>query len=67
MAWRLTLGFQYKTALKGLTLGIAMQNFGPDLRFDGPDLDRVVKLQDAVPEADPQAGVAQFPHVTGSG
>ena len=53
-------GFQYKTALKGLTLGIAMQNFGPDLRFDGPDLDRVVKLQDAVPEADPQAGSRSF-------
>lgn len=53
-------GFQYKTALKGLTLGIAMRNFGPDLRFDGPDLDRVVKLQDAIPEADPQAGSRTF-------
>ncbi|MFT5368272.1 MAG: hypothetical protein ACI8V2_003236 [Candidatus Latescibacterota bacterium] len=48
-------GFQYKTALQGLTLAIAMRNFGPDLRFDGLDLDRNVSLSDAIPSADPQA------------
>lgn len=48
-------GFQYKTALEGLTLAIAMRNFGPDVRFDGPDLDRTVSLSDAIPSADPQA------------
>jgi hypothetical protein len=48
-------GFQYKTALQGLTLAIAMRNFGPDLRFNGPDLDRTVSLSDALPNADPQA------------
>jgi len=48
-------GFQYKTALKGLTLAIAMRNFGPDMKFDGPDLDRTVSLSDAIPSADPQA------------
>lgn len=48
-------GFQYKTALDGLTLAIAMRNFGPDLRFNGPDLDRTVSLSDAIPSADPQA------------
>ena len=53
-------GFQYKTALKGLTLGIAMRNFGPDLRFDGPDLERGVRLQDAIPNADPQATSRNF-------
>ena len=53
-------GFQYKTALKGLTLGIAMRNFGPDLKFDGPDLERQVRLQDAVSNADPQAGSRNF-------
>lgn len=53
-------GFQYKTALKGLTLGIAMRNFGPDLRFDGLDLERTVKLQDAIPSADPQSTSRNF-------
>lgn len=53
-------GFQYKTALKGLTLAIAMRNFGPDLRFDGPDLERSVSLSDVLPSADPQATSRNF-------
>jgi hypothetical protein len=53
-------GFQYKTALKGLTLAIAMRNFGPDLKFDGLDLDRSVSLSDAIPSADPQAKARVF-------
>jgi|SaaInl7_200m_RNA_FD_contig_111_188247_length_7712_multi_4_in_0_out_0_3 hypothetical protein len=48
-------GFQYVTGLKALKLGVAMRNFGPDIKFDGPDLERSVSLSDAVPSADPNA------------
>ena len=48
-------GFQYITGLKGLKLGVAMRNFGPDIKFDGPDLEQSVRLSDAVLGADPQA------------
>ena len=53
-------GFQYKTQLQGFTLAVAMRNFGPDLKFDGADLERSVKLEDAIPSADPQASSRNF-------
>jgi len=53
-------GFQYITGLEGLTLAVAMRNFGPDIKFDGPDLDREIELADALTGADPQAGSRNF-------
>ena len=53
-------GFQYITGLEGLTLAVAMRNFGPDMRFNGPDLDREVALSEALTGADPQAGSRIF-------
>ena len=31
------MGFVYRPTLKGLTLGIAIKNYGPKMKFDGPD------------------------------
>jgi hypothetical protein len=32
-------GLQYATALKGLKLGVVLKNLGPNMRFDGADLE----------------------------
>jgi hypothetical protein len=32
------VGTQYQLAFKNLTLAMSMTNFGPDMKFDGPDL-----------------------------
>ena len=45
------LGFQYSPGLSGLRLALVMKNYGPDMRFDGADLEHKVKL----PGADPQS------------
>lgn len=31
------MGFVYRPTLRGLTLGIVAKNYGPSMRFDGPD------------------------------
>src|SRR5262245_22097571 len=46
------LCFQYDTGYQGLSLGMAMKNFGPNLQFDGPDFDQNLVL----PGDDPQSG-----------
>lgn len=33
------IGTQYNIPFKNLTLAMSMTNFGPDMKFDGPDLD----------------------------
>ncbi len=34
------IGTRYNFGYRNLTLGMSVQNFGPDMRFDGPDLSR---------------------------
>ena len=52
-AWGMAidLGFQYVPGFRGLRLGIALKQFGPNMRFDGPGLEHHIRL----PETDPQA------------
>lgn len=42
-----TAGIQYKglIAIKGLSVGIALKNLGPDMKYDGADLYRVADAQ----------------------
>jgi hypothetical protein len=40
----LDLGLQYATGVKGFKLGIALRNFGPRMRFTGPELEKRVQL-----------------------
>ncbi len=44
-------GFMYEVGWSGLKFGTVMKNYGPNMRFDGPDFERV--LLD--PEFDPEA------------
>jgi hypothetical protein len=37
-------GLQYLSGISGLKLGIALMNLGPNMRFDGPDLEHAVLL-----------------------
>lgn len=53
-------GFQYYTGLKGLSLGVAIRNLGPDLRYDGADLDVPVQLGDALPNAEATSASRNF-------
>lgn len=36
-------GFTYKPTWDGLTLGVVVKNYGPSMKFDGPDFDRPVE------------------------
>ncbi len=40
----LDLGVQYRTGLRGITIGMAMTNFGSDMRLDGRDLRRRIDI-----------------------
>jgi hypothetical protein len=44
-------GFQYAPGVKGVRFGLTLRNFGPGIRFDGPDLEHSIRL----PGVDPQA------------
>lgn len=35
-------GFTYRPTWDGITLGVVVKNYGPTMRFDGPDFDRPV-------------------------
>jgi hypothetical protein len=37
-------GLQYVTGITGLKLGITLMNLGPNMKFDGPDLEHAVTL-----------------------
>lgn len=43
------IGTQYKLDFQNLTIAMCMTNFGPDLQFDGPDLDFVYRKDDDYP------------------
>ncbi len=45
-------GFQYDTGYQGLTMGMTMKNFGPNLEYSGADFERNIVL----PGDDPQSG-----------
>ena len=40
----LDLGVQYRTGLRGITIGMAMTNFGSDMQLDGRDLRRRIDI-----------------------
>jgi hypothetical protein len=42
-------GLQYATALKGLKLGVVLKNLGPNMRFDGSDLETRTPPADTEP------------------
>ena len=44
-------GFQYDTGWRGIRLGMAMKNFGPNMQYGGADFDRIIQL----PGDDPQS------------
>lgn len=37
-------GFTYRPTWDGLTLGVVVKNYGPTMKFDGPDFDRPIDL-----------------------
>lgn len=39
-------GFTYKPTWDGVTLGVVVKNYGPTMKFDGPDFDRPVDPDD---------------------
>jgi hypothetical protein len=39
-------GFTYRPTWKNLTLGVVVKNYGPSMKFDGPDFDQPVDLGD---------------------
>lgn len=43
------IGTQYRIDYNNLTIAMAMTNFGPDLRFDGPDLNVVIQRDENFP------------------
>jgi len=43
------IGTQYDIPWKKMTLGMSMMNFGPDMKFDGPDLDIIYDGNDIFP------------------
>jgi len=47
------LGVQYDTGWRGLRFGFAMKNVGPNMRFDGPDLEQRLVLPGDDPSAQP--------------
>jgi hypothetical protein len=47
------LGVQYDTGWRGLRFGFAMKNVGPDMRFDGPNLEERLVLPGDDPTAQP--------------
>lgn len=47
------LGVQYDTGWRGLRFGFAMKNVGPNMQFDGPDLEQRLVLPGDDPSAQP--------------
>jgi hypothetical protein len=47
------LGVQYDTGWRGLRFGFAMKNIGPNMRFDGPNLEQRIVLPGDDPAAQP--------------
>ncbi|MCB0753341.1 MAG: PorV/PorQ family protein, partial [Ignavibacteriae bacterium] len=43
------IGTQYKLDFQNLTIAMCMTNFGPDMNYDGPDLDFVYRKDDNFP------------------
>jgi hypothetical protein len=49
------IGCQYHLPLSGLHIGLAMKSFGPQLRFDGPELESWIVLPEGNPQGAPRA------------
>jgi hypothetical protein len=45
------VGTQYKLDFNNLTIAMSMSNFGPDMRFDGPDLNYSILKDETVPNS----------------
>jgi len=52
------IGFVYRPTIAGLTLGVAIKNYGPKMRFDGPDFS--VPSGDENPDAELRSRSASF-------
>lgn len=50
----LDFGFQYATPLQGLDFGVVLKSIGPDMRFDGADLEYKQVLDEDDPNAAPK-------------
>lgn len=48
------LGLQYQTGLRGFKFGVVMKNFGPSMKYDGPDLEQSVQLPGTEPGTQPR-------------
>jgi hypothetical protein len=48
-------GFQYDTDYRGLRLGLAMKNFGPNMQFSGSDFERLQQVEGDDPNAQNRA------------
>ncbi len=40
------MGFLYRPAVQGMTVGVVVKNYGPKMRFDGPDFDGDITVGD---------------------
>jgi hypothetical protein len=47
-------GLQYQTGLRGFKFGVVMKNLGPNMKFDGPDLEQSVVLPGTEPGTPPR-------------
>ncbi|MGH9891405.1 MAG: PorV/PorQ family protein [bacterium] len=47
-------GLQYQTAQRGLKFGVALKNLGPNMKFDGPDLESTVQIPGTEPGTQPR-------------
>lgn len=47
-------GLQYQTGLRGFKFGVVMKNLGPNMRFEGPDLEQSVQLPGTEPGTQPR-------------
>lgn len=45
------IGTQYRLDFQNLTIAMCMTNFGPDMKFDGPDLDFTYRKDDDYPQS----------------
>jgi len=48
--WALDIGTQYRIGFRDLTLAMSMMNFGPDMSYDGSDLDVKYDANNNIPE-----------------
>ncbi len=53
-------GFTYRPTWDGLTLGVVVKNYGPSMKFDGPDFDQPIEDGDGAGGRDGRTQSASF-------